>query len=47
LSATAKLLRLQPDFTIASYAEGILPLKGKAERSRHLEHLRKAGVPEG
>jgi adenylate cyclase len=47
LSTTAKLLRLLPDFTITSYAEGILPLKGAAERSRHLEHLRKAGVPRG
>ena len=46
-NATATLLKLQPDFTLKSYSEGILPLKGDKERLLHLEHLRKAGVPSG
>ena len=45
--AAAKLCTLQPAFTLKGYAESILPLKGAAERSLHLEHLREAGVPRG
>lgn len=42
-----KLLELQPDFTLKRYNEGMLLLKFDAARALHLEHLRKAGVPNG
>jgi hypothetical protein len=41
------LLRLEPDFTLAAYAQTRQPFREPKLRERFLEHLRRAGFPEG
>jgi adenylate cyclase len=41
------LLRLEPDFTLAAYARTRQPFREPKLRERFLDHLRRAGFPEG
>ena len=41
----ARLMALEPRFTLAEFERTLLPFRDAARRTRYLEHLRKAGLP--
>jgi adenylate cyclase len=41
----ARLMRLEPDFTVARYESSLLPFRDEGLRTAFAEHMRRAGLP--